>query len=350
MVEPMTMAVAGMVAVAAVSSIAQFLNSEKGRRLEAQERKRLEGLIDKLEAPSFDTSKLTPPDLKLLEIYAPKSAELVYEVQPELVTAQGARQLQSKAAQDAALERFRAVSEGRDLGDDVLLIKALDDAAERSMAQRNAILADLERRGASPSSSAFAQFQFGAANAGQGAMYDAAVDAALAQLQIRDAATQNAANLGGSILGFETDIESRNKDIINRVNERNTQARRNFLQNRANLENEAMKLNQANRQRIFEQNQNALYQAEREARDLRNEQEAARYNADASKLNLKIGQSALPSIRSKVQDQNQAMQGLSNAAIMGALIYGQNAQKVRDTNDMEYDYSNAQGSPGMRGY
>ena len=52
-----------------------------------------------------------------------------------------------------------------------------------------------------------------------------------------------------------------------------------------------------------------------------------------------MGNSALPSIRSKVQDDNQAIQGLSNAAMLGALLYGQNAEKVKDEKpgDQEYD-------------
>jgi len=68
--------VIAMVGIAAASTLVQFINSERGRRLAKEERKRLEKLINKLEAPQFDTQQLTPPELKVLEPTLQKSQTL----------------------------------------------------------------------------------------------------------------------------------------------------------------------------------------------------------------------------------------------------------------------------------
>ena len=136
----MAVPVALMVGIAAASTIAQFINSERGRELTRKERARLERLIDKLEAPSFDTSMLTPPELKVLETYTPEVAEMVYEVDPELIDADSDRAIAGKAAQDAALSQFQAIASGQDPLGDVAIVKAINDAIESSGAQRQAIV------------------------------------------------------------------------------------------------------------------------------------------------------------------------------------------------------------------
>ena len=312
--------VIAMVGISAASGIAQFLNSERGRRMAKEERARLEGLINKLEAPEFDTAQLTPPELKVLETYTPEVAQLVYEVDPELITADSDRAIQGKQAQDAALSQFQAIARGDDPLGDVEIVRAINDAIENSGSQRNAILADMARKGVSPSASAYSQLQFQNAGQSQKNMFDASLNAAVAERQRRDQALGNSANLGGKILGFETDLEKMNDQIINSINQRNTQARRQYLTNRANTLNDAQKYNIGERQRISEANLNNIYKSQQRAQDLRNKQIGARYQTDRDKLNLLVGNARFPEITETTQGRNQAIQGIGDAAMMGAML------------------------------
>lgn len=333
----MAVPVALMVGIAAASTIAQFINSERGRELTRKERKRLEKLIDKLEAPQFDTSMLTPPELKVLETYTPEVAEMVYEVDPELIDADSDRAIAGKAAQDAALSQFQAIASGQDPLGDVAIVKAINDAIESSGAQRQAILADMARKGVSPSSSAFAQLQFGQEAQSQKNMFDASLNAALAERARRDRALGQSAELGGRILGFETDLEARNANIINELNRRNTQARRQYLTNKANALNEAQRYNQEQRQRLYEANALGRYNAQREARDLKNRQVEALYRTERDKLGMKTGNARFGDIAETTQGRNQAIQGLSDAAIMGAMLSGKQSSQppVQQVNQVD---------------
>jgi len=315
--------VVAMVGIAAASTLVQFINSERGRRLQEKERKRIEKLINKLEAPEFDTSMITPPELKVLEQYTPEIAEMVYEVDPELITADSDRSIAGKAAQEAALSRFQDIAAGRDPLGDVAIVKAINDAIEASGTQRQNILAEMARMGVSPSSSAYGMLQFQQAGQSQKNMFDASLQAALAERQRRDTALGQSAELGGRILGYETDLERMNDSIINAINQRNTQARRNYLANRANAMNEAQKYNIGERQRVAEANAMNVFAAQKIAQDLRNRQEQAIYNRNVDRLEAMTGQARFGDITSQIQDQNQAIQGISNAAMIGAMLAGQ---------------------------
>lgn len=312
--------VIAMVGIAAASTIAQFINSERGRALARDERKRLEKLINKLEAPQFDVTELTPPELKDLETYTPEVAEMVYEVAPELVTADSDRAIAGKAAQEAALSRFEAIASGQDPFGDLAVVKAINDAIESSGAQRDAILADMARQGVSPSSSAYGQLQFLQAGQSQKNMFDTALNAAIAERARRDRATSESERIGSDMLRSEIDLERMNDQIINQLNQRNTQARRQYLANRANTLNEAQLTNQRERQRIAEANALAKFQEQQRGQDLRNRQVEVNYRTEFDKLGLQTGNARFPEISERVQGQNQAIQGLSNAAMIGALL------------------------------
>ncbi len=320
------MAVIALAAIAAASTLAQFINSERGRRATNKERKRIEKLINKLKAPEFDTSQLNPPELKILEQYTPEVASLVYEENPELIKASGARAIKGKKAQEEALARLQEVSGGRDALGDVELIKAINDAIEASGSQRQAILADMARQGVSPSSSAYGLMQSQQAGMSQKNMFNAALQAAIAEKARRDRATSESADLGGRILGFETDLERMNADIINAVNRRNTEARRNYLTNRANTLNEAQRINQSERQRVYELNEKRRFDEQIRAQELRNKQIQAQYNTEADKLGFLTGNARFNDIASEIQSQNQAIQGISNAAMIASLNRGQQQQ------------------------
>lgn len=314
MVEPITI----MAGIAAAGTIAQLINSERGRRMARSERRRLEQLAQKLESPQFDTTELTVPELKLLEEYTPEVADLIYEVEPKLLEGQSQRAQLGKRAQETALSRLESIAGGQDELGDLAIIKAINDAVEASGRQREGLLANLARQGVSPSSSAYSQLQFQQQGASQKNMFDAALDAAIAERSRRDQAIGRSADLGGTILGSEMDLERYNTGLINRINERNTQARRQYLANRANAMNEAQRYNLAQRQKLYETNLMNQFEQKSKARDLRNKQAEADYRAQVQRISG--AQSKQPLITEEIQGQNQAIQGMGNAALLYAML------------------------------
>jgi len=327
--------VIAMVGIAAASSIVQFLNSERGRAMAREERKRLEALIDKLESPQFDTSIITPPELKLLETYTPEVAQLVYEADPELITADSDRAIAGKAAQQATLSRLEAIAAGQDPLGDATIIKAINDAIEASGTQRNAILADMARQGMSPGSSAYGLMQSQAAGQSQKNMFDASLNAAIAERQRRQNAMGESAALGGKMLQSEIDLERMNDSIINAINQRNTQARRQYLANRANTLNDAQMRNQKERQRIYETNASNVFESQLRGQDLRNKQIQADYNTQRDKLNAYAGNARFPEITEETQGRNQAIQGLSNAALIASLLAKDSGPVPQDASSVD---------------
>jgi hypothetical protein len=329
--EPFTIAVISMAAITAVSSIANYLNSSESNKIASQARNRLEGLIDKLQAPNFDVTTLAPPELKLLETYTPKFADLVYDVAPELVTLSD-RAKMGTGAQDAALTRFQQISQGNDPSGNLGVIAALDQASQQSGAQRDAVLNDMSRQGLTPSSSAYANLQYGAGSQSQKNMFMTALQAALADRSRRDSATSQSANLGGQIAGFEMNLEKLNDDIINQVNRRNTQARREYLQNRADTMNKANLYNIDRRQKYADQNLNNIYESQIRGQDLRNKQIAANYQNESDKLGMKAGVSnnRVQDIYGAGRDRSNLISGLANAGMTGVMMYNNNHQRQLD--------------------
>jgi len=320
-----------LVGIAAAGALANYISSEKGRRMQTDERNRLEALIDKLQSPNFDTSMIEPPDLRILETYTPEIAPMVYENAPELVTADSQRAIQGKSAQDAALAQFQSMGRGEDPLSDMMIVKALNDAIENSGAQQDAILKNMARQGISPGSSAYGQLQFQTAGQSQKNMFDSALQAAIAGQQRRQQAIGQSAQLGGNILGFETDLEKLNDSTINDLNRRNTEARRGFLTNRANTLNSAQKFNQGERQRIYETTAMNTYGAQQRAQDLRNKQVAANYDTETNKLSFKTGHSRFGDIAGATQDRSNMIQGVTDAALLASVLAGQSSQKTHQS-------------------
>jgi hypothetical protein len=331
--------IAGMVAIAAVGGIVQYLASAESKKLQAKERQRLEDLIDKLESPDFDTSSISIPDIKLMETYVPEVAAMVYEQAPELVSADSERALQGKGAQDAALAQFQNMARGDDPLSDLTMVKALEDAIEASGSQQDSIMRNMARQGISPGSSAYGQMQFQTAGQTQKNMFDAALQAAIAGQQRRQQAIGQSAQLGGNILGFETDLERMNDSTINELNRRNTEARRGFLTNRANTLNQAQRINQGESQRIAELNANNMYKERIRSQDLRNKQASANYQTDADKLSFKTGNNRFSDIAGKASDNSNAIQGVTDAAMLGMMFANQQppSKKPNEQTNREYE-------------
>lgn len=327
----MALPIIAMGAIAAGGALLNYLNSERSRKLVSEQRNRVEELIGKLQSPQFDTSMLTPPELKILETFTPQFAEMVYEADPKLIQLSDRAQMGQKA-QDAALARFQNIASGQSPDANLEVIAALDQAAQRSGSQRDAILADMARQGVSPSSSAYGTLQFGAAAQGQKNMFLASLQAALADRARRDEATSQSATLGGNVARFEMDLERLNNDIINQVNQRNTQARRQYLQDQARQKNEANMFNMERRQKYNDQNLNNIYQAQVAARDMKNKQIGADYETELAKLNARSGVSnaRVNDIYAAGQDRSNLISGLTNAGLTAAMMYNNSVERQKD--------------------
>lgn len=329
--EPMTIAAISMVGIAGAGAIMNYLNSEEGRKIARSERAKLEALVNKLQAPQFDVSTLSPPELKVLETYTPQVADMVYETEPELVTVSD-RARMGQRAQDSALARLQSISQGTAPGANLEVIAALDRAMQMGGSQRDAILADMGRQGLTPSSSAYANLQYGAANQSQKNMFMTSLQAAIADRARRDQATTQSADLGGNINRFEVDLERLNDDIVNQVNRRNTEARRNYLANRAEEMNRAAMYNMDKRQKYNDQNLNNLYQAQVQGRDLRNKQVQANYDTERDKVGMLAGvsNSRVADGYATAQDRSNLISGLANAGMTGAMMYGNASERAAD--------------------
>jgi hypothetical protein len=168
-----------------------------------------------------------------------------------------------------------------------------------------------------------------AASQSQKNMFDASLNAAIAERQRRQQAMGESAALGGKMLQSEIDLERMNDSIINAINQRNTQARRQYLANRANTLNDAQLRNQRERQRLYETNASNIFESQLRGQDLRNKQIQADYNTQRDKLNAYAGNARFPEITEETQGRNQMIQGLSNAALIASILAKDSPAPVR---------------------
>ncbi len=296
-------------AVMAVGALAQYYNAEKARGASQDQLKKVSDLYDKIkppnydlkiqdppelhaealkrpefsdpmQAPSFDSSKLQPEDLKLLGKYVPEVAPFVAEAAPQLVqrTATGTAALD---AQKKALERYTRIS---DTGNDPVYQAEQQAAARRAQTEAQSrqasILQDFARRGQSGSGLNLAAQLGGTADAMDreaSAANQSSADAYTRRLQ----ALGQGASLAGDIGRDDTSMQSRNADIINSFNDRTSRSRQAWEQSRAGAMSDANRFNTTMGQDIANSNvqaRNAAAVRERNRLD-----ELSKYGADFSR-------------------------------------------------------------------
>ena len=372
-----------IIAIAVVSAIAQNYQSAKARKANQAELDKIKKAWDSLVPPDFDVSIMDPPELirkspmlpqfnmnkftpesyEVVGKYAPQLAPLMREADPTLVknTAEGK---EGRQAQLDALKKMKMVANG---GADPLLSGALDEAANRSQiesqSREGSILQDFARRGMMGSGQELAA----KLASQQGAMTESAASsrqAAIESYKNRLQALRDSASLGGDISRDELSQQSRNADIINSFNQRlsaNAQSNANM---NTGIINDGKYKNLMNEQDVANKNvtsaneydwkdrlrddelKSKLYGMQVDERDAQNRmtmskadwerQERARqdkikeslYNHNVNVTNGKSGLAgnSINMNNQNAADNNQAIQGVSNAATSG-VMYSNNSNK-----------------------
>jgi hypothetical protein len=378
-----------IIAVAAVTALAQNYQAEKARGANKAELEKIRKAWDSLVPPDFDVSIMDPPELirkspmlpqfnmskftpetyNVVGQYAPQLAPLMREADPTLVknTAEGK---EGRQAQLDALKKMKIVANG---GVDPLLSGALDQAASRSQiesqSREGSILQDFARRGMMGSGQELAAklaSQQGAMSESANASRQAAIESYKNRLQ----ALRDSASLGGDISRDEFNQQSRNADIINSFNQRlSANAQSNANMNTGIL-NDAQYKNLMNKQDIANKNtastneydwkgqlrddelktklygmqvnerdaQNNMIQSkanwEKDERKRQDDIKSAIYNHNVNVTNGKSGLAgnAISMNNQNAADNNQAIQGAGNAAT-SAIMYDSNKDNKTETEE-----------------
>lgn len=257
---------AAIIGSAVIGGIASYFGSKESAtaqqaateaQLQAQgvseaERKRIQGLIEKLQDPQYQSS-MTSEEIESLFQYFPQITDYIVREQPAALPyiaaeyptliqdikeqypqveqiireeapkmvekTQGAKEAED--AQRAALQALRNVGTEGDMISKMEMAKARESAATAESGQRGAITEEMARRG-----------QLGGGRellmklAGQQASQQQAamtgMDAAQNAIRNRLSALSQGASIGGQMYGQEMALANKNTDIINQYNQRNT--------------------------------------------------------------------------------------------------------------------------------
>lgn len=249
----------------------ELINSRLTEIQVKKERDQVDKIIDAVKDPSFDISKLAPEDYKLLEKYQPQVAAYVAEKAPTLVTASGEGATQGRAAQMAALDRYRQLGQtGDDSQSRIMRDQALQAAQVQNQGQQASIMDKYAQQGQGGSGNQLIAQLMAQQNAGRNAQQSsqqAASDSYNQRLQ----ALKEGASLGGTVRNEDVNLEGQNANILNSYNQRFAANQNLYNQYAANTNNDASKYNINMAQTIADRNVGQRNQA---ASDYQN-----RYNA-----------------------------------------------------------------------
>lgn len=308
-------------AAAAVSAVAQWMNSREAMNATAAERARIQELIDRIQEPDFDVSEIRPEDLQLVGNFVPQAVPLIQEATPQLLQAQQFGAREGRQAQMSALQNLLQVARsGRDPIAAAQQAQAARQAAAEASSARQSGAMEAQRRG----------FGYSPLAANQGAQQDAMQRLALSgQAAAADAygrrlqAMGQAGDLGGQIFQQGLGVEQQNAAMINDFNRRlaeRTQA--NVGLNIGNI-NEANMRNLGERQRIADANVLQRNQGRTNAQALRNTMAQQQYQNKLGKIGVQTGQSQQnqQGIIDLAKQQNLGMQSLADLVLKGSDYY-----------------------------
>jgi len=315
------------VVLAAGVGIAQYMNSEQARSASTAERKKMQEALNKIQAPDFDFSNITPEEYKVIGKYVPQVAQYVAEANPTVVQQTG----QMKEGQGAmldALRRYRSIASS---DSDPAFQAQLDLAARRSQAeaqsrQESTMLA-AQRRGQGGSLATLgAQLQGGSAAMDRNA--EMGKNAAIEAYRNKLDAMRQSANLGGQVYQQDLGYQRTNADIINSFNQRAATTRQNYMNNSANTLNDAQRINMQATQSAADANVSARNSANMSNRDRVNSLKQQVYGNQMAKYGQQVGNTnaARQDIYQNAQDRNNAMQSVAN--IGGAYADRESAKDI----------------------
>jgi len=318
--------------IALGSAIMQYMNSQEGRELAADERAKLEALLAKVQDPQFDASDLNPEDYRVVQQYVPQGAPFIEEVAPQLTKAQSEGAKAGREAQMNALERLSQLSTSdRDPLMDLQASQALQKAGVANQGRVGAITESFARRGQGGGPQEMLAQMLGSQQSNEMAnqsMANLAIEAQRRKLQ----ALADSAQLGGQIRGEDVALESRNNDILNQFNQRFAARKQGWEDARADMLNDAQRANIDRAQGVADRNVSARNQFTIDNRNRYNDVEGKKWGVSMDRLGRQsnLGGMARDDIAANTNAQNQAVSGASGAAISSLDRYYGNKKKPQD--------------------
>lgn len=318
--------------IALGSAIMQYMNSQEGRELAADERAKLEALLAKVQDPQFDASALNPEDYRVVQQYVPQGAPFIEEVAPQLTKAQSEGAKAGREAQMNALERLSQLSTSdRDPLMDLQASQALQKAGVANQGRVGAITESFARRGQGGGPQEMLAQMLGSQQSNEMAnqsMTNLAIEAQRRKLQ----ALADSAQLGGQIRGEDVALESHNNDILNQFNQRFAARKQSWENARADMLNDAQRANIDRAQGVADRNVSTRNQFAVDNRNRYNDVEGKKWGVSMDRLGRQsnLGGMARDDIAANTNAQNQAVSGASGAAISSLDRYYGNKKKRQD--------------------
>ncbi len=328
--EPVT---AGILGASILSGGLQYMNSSEAQDLSAKERANLQAMLNAVKNPNFDIRQITPEQYQVLQKFNPTIASYVQEKNPELLKANSQGAVAGRDAEMSALEQMLNKSRGgQDILSDIARNKASRQTANDASSQRASLDQLFQRRGVAPGG----MMQYGAQLGGisDAANREALANEAGAESEIgrRDTAMMNAGNLGSKIRGEDVDLEKTNVGAINDFNQRMAHGQNAYNQYSANEQNKGNLYNIGAAQDVANQNTGLRNDYQKYNQSYGNQMKQQDFTNQLNKLGQQsnVTNMAQQGIMGGAQQQNQAIQGISNAGISGLLYGAKTAQNDQD--------------------
>lgn len=314
-----------------ISGALQWMNSEEAKAATAAERKYVQDLIDKVQAPNFKETDFTPQDYKVVGRLMPETAAYIREVNPTLVRGLGADAQTGRNAQRDALEQLLEEARGGDNPIfDAALSRAGMKAANQAKSARGTLDESFNRRGQLGSG-----FQYAGNLSAIGDALNAqslmGTEAAAERARMAQDARKMAMDGGRQLAQDDISMEETNANVVNDFNSRIAKSQQDQLNLQADIRNKAQMENLANTQDVANKNTTGANKAQTDkiARDDMIAKEMAA--AEQWKTNALVGQSGgrVGDIDANTQQTNKVIGGLGDAAsVLGR-------QAASDTNPLE---------------
>lgn len=321
--DPITVGAVVMGGSAIIGGLVNAYTAQKAQAATKEERERIQAMIDQIQSPDFDYTKISAPQFKVLKEYNPKVADYVQEKAPQYITAGSEDAKSGREAQRAALQRLRDLSTtGRDAQSDALQEDAMRRQAIENSAQQASIRQNMQQRGIAGSGLELAQAMASQQNSAQlGA--ESSRSAMLEAYKTRLQALRDSASLGGQIRNEDVEVESRNVGINNDFNRRLSANQNAYNQYKDGVNNDAQWKNIGMNQDADNKNVAAKYDNDKYNINNGNDLKQREYTNALNKVGLSAGQTQqrVGDIAGNASRTDSMVAGVTGAATAGAMIY-----------------------------
>ena len=277
-----------------VTSLISWQNSKDALSASTAERKKVDDLLAKVQAPDFDIKDITPDDYKVVGKFTPEVVPMIEEAYPQIIEKTKDMQEGRSAQMDAIRYMRQLASQGVDPIAEMDRLKGARQAAQEASTQEANIQSNMQRRGLGDSALNLGLQQQAAGDAG----YRTAMSgeqAAKDALERRTSSATQAANIGGQVVSQDQSQQAQNAAIINDFNQRMSTRRQQLAELNTQNANQAAASDLANQQSIANLNTQAKNAAAvaNQAKD--NALKQQQYDNEMNKIRVASGQASLAS-------------------------------------------------------